>query len=266
MKEANEIRRIKSRDGTSIGYYKTGTGKPILFVHGTAADHRSWARFAPHLGDGFTVYAMDRRGRGVSGDSPGYSFRLEVEDIASVADSIGEPVILFGHSFGGICCLEAAMLAENVSHLILYEAVVLAGVPIVPAGVIDKIRSHLEKGRLEEAMELHLREVAKIPDHELEIYRKSPFWNARIPLASTIPRELDTESTYRFIAEKFENLKMPVLLLLGGDSPSIYREGTTILESALSNSKTVILPGQQHMAHHQDPGLLAKEILAFIRE
>ena len=158
------------------------------------------------------------------------------------------------------------MIAENISHLNLYEAIVLEGLPIVPAGVIDKIRYHVESGRLEETMEVHLREAAKIPDHELEAYRKSPFWNARIPLASTIPRELNTESTYRFISERFENLKMPVLLLLVGDSPSIYREGTAILESALSNSKTVILPGQQHMAHHQDPGLLAKEILAFLGE
>ncbi len=40
----------------------------------------------------FTVYAMDRRGRGSSGDAPDDDLQREAEDIAVIVDSIGEPV------------------------------------------------------------------------------------------------------------------------------------------------------------------------------
>jgi pimeloyl-ACP methyl ester carboxylesterase len=61
----------------------------------------------------FTVYAVDRRGRGQSGDSPVYSIEREYEDIAAVVESIREPVNLLGHSYGALCSLEAALRVTN---------------------------------------------------------------------------------------------------------------------------------------------------------
>jgi pimeloyl-ACP methyl ester carboxylesterase len=55
----------------------------------------------------FTACAMDRRGRGGSGDSPDYALRKEAEDIAAVVDSRPGAVFVLGHSYGGVCALEA---------------------------------------------------------------------------------------------------------------------------------------------------------------
>lgn len=54
---------------------------------------------------------------------------------------------------------------------------------------------------------------------------------------------------------------MPSMLLLGEDSPSFARQAAA---SALPNSRIIILPGQQLMAHHTDPKLFAKEVLGFL--
>ena len=69
----------------------------------------------------FTVYAMDRRGRGGSGDSADYELRREAEDVAAVIDSIGGCVNVLGHSHGALCALEAALLTAQLRRLILYE-------------------------------------------------------------------------------------------------------------------------------------------------
>jgi pimeloyl-ACP methyl ester carboxylesterase len=266
MKETQKMQQVISEDGTVISYLKSGTGLPLLFVHGTTADHRSWIILSPHLEHHHAVYALDRRGRGASGDSPDYELMREAEDIVAVVEAIGEPVSLFGHSFGGLCCLEATLLTNKISHLILYEPLIPTGTPSFPLGVVDRIQAQVEHGELEAAMELFLRDVAKIPDHELEAYRQKPLWKARIPLAPTIPREMSIEMTYRFNAEKFAGFQVPAMLLLGGDSPEIYQKSIEIIDSALPNSKVVILPGQQHMAHHMNPELLAKEVLQFLLE
>ncbi|MDD3858377.1 MAG: alpha/beta hydrolase, partial [Methanoculleus sp.] len=60
---------VRSNDGTLIAYERSGTGPALVLVHGTTADHTRWGRILPMLEQTFTVYAVDRRGRGQSGDS-----------------------------------------------------------------------------------------------------------------------------------------------------------------------------------------------------
>ena len=54
-----------------------------------------WARLLPELEQHFTVYAIDRRGRGGSGDAVEYVIEREFEDVAAVVDAI---VITMGDS------------------------------------------------------------------------------------------------------------------------------------------------------------------------
>lgn len=54
----------------------------------------------PTLNEHLTGYAMDRRGRGASGDAPEYALEHEFEDVVAIVESIDEPVTLLGHSFG----------------------------------------------------------------------------------------------------------------------------------------------------------------------
>jgi pimeloyl-ACP methyl ester carboxylesterase len=171
---------------------------------------------------------------------------------------------VLGHSYGGLICLEAALLTDNIAQLILYEPAVPAETPDILPDVIERIKALVERDELEKAMELFLRNVAEIPDHELEIYRQSPLWAARIPLARTIPRELETDLSYTFQAERFATLETPAALLLGGDSPPLYRQGVERLDAALPNSQIIILPGQQHIAHHTNPELLAAAVRQFL--
>jgi pimeloyl-ACP methyl ester carboxylesterase len=64
---------ITSTDGTRIAYQRGGEGPPLVLVHGTAADHSRWRPVFPALEGHFTAYAIDRRGRGESGDAEGYA-------------------------------------------------------------------------------------------------------------------------------------------------------------------------------------------------
>src|SRR3712207_4033192 len=112
---------VTSVDDTPIAYWRSGEGPPLVLVHGTAADHIRWTPVLPVFEQHFTVYAIDRRGRGGSDDSGDYAIEREFEDIAAVVDSLGEPAFLLGHSYGALCALEAALLTRNVRKLMLYE-------------------------------------------------------------------------------------------------------------------------------------------------
>ncbi len=86
----------------------------------------------------------------------------------------------------------------------------------------------------------------------------------RIRLAPTIPRELAIDRAYQFDPKRFVHYREPTLLLLGGDSPELFRRAVLILDSALTSCTVVTLPGQQHIAMDTHPELFLKEVLQFL--
>jgi PHP family Zn ribbon phosphoesterase len=73
-----------------------------VLIHGTGIDHSYWDPVAPELGRHFTVYSVDRRGRGYSGDTAPYAIQREFEDVAAMVASIAGDVFLVGHSYGAL--------------------------------------------------------------------------------------------------------------------------------------------------------------------
>ena len=80
---------VASQDGTPISYWRSGDGPPLVLVHGSFDDHNVWAPVLAAFEERFSVYAVDRRGRGGSGDGSGHSLSSEAADIAEVVESIG---------------------------------------------------------------------------------------------------------------------------------------------------------------------------------
>ncbi len=260
------MEHITSKDGTVIGFQRAGTGRPLLLVHGTTADHRRWDSVSSTFEQQFTVYAIDRRGRGASGDAPDYDLMREAEDVAGLVEAIGEPTFILGHSYGGLCGLEAALLTDKVSKLILYEPDAPTGVSPIPQNILDRVQALLDKGELEAALEVVFREIVEMPEDELAAYRQLPMWKGRIQLAPTIPREVDIYRTYSFNAERFASLQVSTMLLLGGDSPPFARQSIELVDAALPNSRVVILPGEQHIAMDTNPELFVREVLRLLLE
>ncbi len=201
---------------------------------------------------------------GESGDAECYAAEGEYEDVAAVVDALGEPAGLLGHSFGAICALEAALLSANVERLILCEPPVAA--PEMPRDIMIHLRSLSDDGDLEGLLTTFLREVAEIPEHDLATMRKSPVWPERVAAARTLLREITAVGQYQFESNRFVDMETETLLVLGGDSPPLYRDSIEAIDCALPNSRIVVLPGQQHVPMDTAPDAFAEEVLAFLRQ
>lgn len=264
--ETMKIDKVKSKDGTEIAYWCSGSGPPLVLVHGTTADHTRWAPVLPPLEVKFTVYALDRRGRGESGDAKSYSLQREFEDVAAVVDSIPEPVNLLGHSYGAICSLESALLTKNIHKLILYEPPIPTDIAIYPPAVLELIQKHIDQDEFELALITFFREVVRVPEPELEFLRSLPVWKARVAAAYTIPREMRGAEDYKFEAERFKRLKYDTGLLIGGGSPPLFKKATETVQDAIPNSRIYTMPGQQHTAMNTAPELFIKTVIDFLSE
>jgi pimeloyl-ACP methyl ester carboxylesterase len=268
--EVPEPVTITAPDGVPIACYRSGAGPALVVVHGTTADHTRWAPVLPALAERFTVYAVDRRGRGASGDAPAYAIEREFEDVAAVvdaaSDAIGGPVDLLGHSYGALCAMEAALRTGHLRRLILYEPPVPTGIEIYPPATVARIQASLEAGDREGAVTTFFRDVAMVPPHELELLRSVPAWPARVAAAHTILREMRGSEGYQFDAGRFAALQVPTLMLLGGDSPPFLKRATEVVQAALPHSRIAVMPGQQHTAMNTAPALFVREVLGFLTE
>ena len=85
-------------------------GPPLMLLHGTARDWRSFSVLLPELSSRFHVFAPDLRGHGASGRaSGGYRASQFARDISEFAEAVvPSGPALFGHSLGGIVALTAA--------------------------------------------------------------------------------------------------------------------------------------------------------------
>lgn len=254
------VQTFISADGTSIGCRRTGRGRPLVLVHGSPADHSTFEQLIPHLERSVAVCAMDRRGRGMSGDGPSYMHEREFEDVVAVADALGPDVDLFGHSYGCVVALEAARRTANLRRLILYEP----WIGRYPDGVVAELERLRAAGDREGVVTTIFRRLLGMTDDELERYREHPSWAARVALADVNVREARVEDAYEFDPLRFADVRTPTLLLVGGDSPPDIRTTVDAVHSALSDSRIEELPGQQHVAHRAAPALLASRILEFV--
>lgn len=258
------MERAISNDGTPIAFQRSGEGPALVLVHGSTADHTRWARVLAALERHFTVYAMDRRGRGESGDAELYVLEREYEDVAAVVNAAGQHVNLLGHSYGGLCAMEAALRTSNLHKLVLYEpAFPVEGIEMYPHGAREELQALLEQGDRDRLLVKLFRDIVGVPEKEIALLRAEPAWQGRLAAAHTVVRET-ADADYAFDPERFRKLTVPTLLLLGEKSPPFLKKPTERLASALPSSRVVVMPGQGHIAMTTAPELFLREVIGFL--
>jgi pimeloyl-ACP methyl ester carboxylesterase len=266
---AQPTRVVASADGTPIAVFTSGHGPSIILVHGATADHTTFRVVGPLLEPRWTLHAIDRRGRGASGDREPYDIEREFEDVAAVAETIaaetGSPVSVVGHSYGGRCGLGAALRTDAIASVACYE-----GAPTPPEasyhppGIETRLRALLEADDRAGVLAAFMTEVVGMDAAGLERFRADPVWPARVAAAPTILRELEAETAPAASLEALGGVRQPVLQLLGGDSLPAFHAATRALDARLADGRVVVIDGARHAAHHTHPAAFVAAIEAFL--
>jgi pimeloyl-ACP methyl ester carboxylesterase len=273
MKRTEEatVSRVLSRDGTVIGSFTSGQGPPLVLVHGGLGDHTRWRALLPYLEPHVTVHALDRRGRGASGDALEHALEREYEDVAAVVDDVaertGDAVDLLGNSYGGVCALGAAALTLNVRRLVLFEGWPPPDLEAVapPLALADRLDSLLRADDRDGLLVEAYRAILGFSDEEIAAFRTRPEWRNRLAAAHTVPREIRAIRTIAFDPHALAGIDVPTLLLAGSESRG-WAQGAPAVAAALPEARLAILPGQGHAADIVVPERFAEPVLAFLRE
>ena len=256
---------VTSADGTSIGLVTAGTGPGLLLVHGGMGRLERWEPLWGLLTGHWRVTAMDRRGRGSSGDAEPYDLSQEFDDVTAVAASLaardGAPPDVFGHSYGALCSLGAAARGAPVRRIALYEP---PGPAAAPREWRVRASALVAGGRPGPAMISFLTEVIGLTMTQVSELRNAPGAQDVLPIVSaTLPREAEALASADPMALA-AGVTAPVLLLLGEASPAWAADITHALSATLPCATLAVLPGAGHEAIDTAPGLIHRELLRFL--
>ena len=259
--------RVISADGTPISAQSYGQGRPLVIVSGALFASELWQRVVPGLSLSRSLYVVDRRGRGKSGDAPSYAPEREVEDLLAVLEGLPGPVDLLGHSSGAILALQAAQrTTSQLARLIVYEPpVFFAESDRIAADLPERLDALLRAGTPEAAVETFFREGPRASESELRAMKAGSGWAHMVKaLAHTVPYDARVQRAFSVATTELERIRVPTLMLLGAASPARMRSAAERIAASLPNARLSELAGQQHVAMLLAPALFADVVNNFL--
>lgn len=248
-----------SVDGTTLGYYRRGSGPALVITHGSIATGDQWLLATEHLAQDFTCYVYDRRGRGRSGDNAEYDLSSEVDDIAAIMAVAGAGAHLLGHSYGALCTLAYAQRHSLGGSLILFEPPLAVHGPVAGAG-LARYRELVDAGNLDAALEYALVNFVRLPAEAIPYVRQTPLWDQCVPLTPTWVRELEQIDALGADLDHYAAITAPTHLIAGTGTTAFLYESAHRLVGIIPGARITDLPDLDHFAHVAAPELFAATV------
>jgi pimeloyl-ACP methyl ester carboxylesterase len=282
--------RTKPVNGTALAYREQGEGDPVVFVHGSADDLRSWDQQLPGIGASYRAIAYSRRYARPNEDiAPGVDDQTlpHVDDLVAFLRVIGAaPAHLVGHSWGGLISLMAAVRhPQVVRSLVLQEPPVLSLVMSVPPRPRELLRllvrrpgtvrvilgfavktwtptqKAFRRGDDEVAMQtfgcglLGKETYERLPEER----KQQALENVRAVRAQVLGAGFPPLSE-----DDVRGVQAPTLLMTGERSPRYLPRLTDRLQQLLPNAERVEISAASHLMNEENPAAVNDAILGFL--
>ena len=276
-------RRVKVLD-TEISYVDTGTGDPIVFLHGNPTWSYQWRNIIPHVSRHRRCLAPDMVGMGWSGKSPTKAYRFvdHARYLDAWFDTLGvtENVTVLGHDWGSVIAFyRARRYPGQIAAIAHMEAILLPRRWEDFVGGRDKFFRALRSAEgerlvldenifVEQALPRGI--LRKLSEDEMEAYR-APYRDRDKRLPTLIwPRELPidgepadvvtiVEQNARWLAAS-NNLPK---LFINGEPGSIVTGRLREFARALPNQREVTVKGRHHL-QEDSPNEISEALRNFV--
>ncbi|WP_051062506.1 alpha/beta fold hydrolase [Ilumatobacter nonamiensis] len=280
----------RSINETMLDVAEAGGGDPVVLVHGSASDARTWTGQIEPLAERFRVVTYSRRSHWPNEPAPDgatYSMSEHVEDLAALVRSLDiGPAHVVGHSYGGVVALTTAIRHPSlVRSLVLIEPPVIALFLSEPPKPSEMLRVVTRSPALALALVRFgatgvapAKKAAKQNDMDHAIRK---FGTAVLGAQSFAnlgddrwQQILDNNIRAEYLSEIFDpmtetevrSVQSSTLLVSGADSPRLWRLLTDHLDSLMAHSSRVEIPGASHIVHEDNTAAFNRHLVEFLTD
>ncbi len=267
-----------SLDGIRVRYLRSGSGPPLLLLHGLLGYSFSWRFAMPMLAQQATVYAVDMPGAGFSERPVGLDccLKASAERLLRFLDAVGlESCDLLGTSQGGAVAMMAAAIApQRVRRLILvnpvnpwsargkWRANFLSSQPITPFFL--RLAPHLTMTHGFILRRL-FGEPRRIRPGTLEGY-SAPF-----ALPGAFTNTLAVLRSWNRDLQQLESMlprinHIPTLMVWGSVDKAVRPESAHALLKHFQNCRLVMLKGVGHLPYEEMPEEFNRTVAEFLKQ
>jgi pimeloyl-ACP methyl ester carboxylesterase len=256
----------------------TGTGLPLLLLHGVGTSARQWSWVLPDLARNHLVYAVDLPGYDGSFEPPDYAPAFTASFISSFLDAVGvERAAVVGNSFGGLTALHLALSEPTrVSALVLSDSAglgravnpALAGILLPGAGDVAKILDKTPLGASQRAFGRALLLFARpwqIPPKWIkDQYRLAQIPNFMEATLGSLRAVVDLAGQREVFLERLPLLRMPTLIVWGIEDRVIPYWHATVALTRLKEGTLKLIPSCGHLPQVEQPKRFVSILQTFL--
>jgi alpha-beta hydrolase superfamily lysophospholipase len=232
----------------------------VLLVHGVSEHMGRWDHVAEYLvGEGFEVFGFDQRAHGESGDGilDIEDFTLFVDDVADMIAArrtAGRPLILYGHSMGGLISVLHAQSAHPQPDLMVLSAPALVAAVPAPLRLAARVLGRFAP-KLAMASAVEKAHLSRDPDvgeayvNDPLVYLKGTTRFGRLLFAA-----MDRARA------AIGRISTPTLVVHGSEDELVPPRASASLASVESVERRVF-PGLRHEMHNEPE---SDQVLGFI--
>lgn len=252
-------------DGVVTNYDQTGSGPPLVLLHGAEADLTMFAALAPPLAKSFSVITPDQRDSGMTmNPSDAYGLNDLADDTAALIRGLGlSRAHVFGTSFGGLIAqVLAARHPEVIDSLVLSSTWRVNTSPLAFApevfGALATLRKDMAANASEIASYFLSPEILQKRPDLIDIFRGSKRDAAQAMRRGAV-LAMPADDNLRSFAR-------PTLILVGDRDRLIPNRETLAITGAVPHAQTHTIAGGSHIASIEMPHSVADAVLAFLAE
>ena len=254
----------------------SGTGYPILFLHGGGLTAHTWDVVAVNLRDRFRCIALDQRGHGDSEWSPtiDYGVESQVRDIEGFIAALGlNHPVLVGQSMGGLNSMAyASRHSDQVRALVIVDVG-----PEINASGTQAIREYASTPE-QPSPEAFLERAVKFnPLRDPAVLKRSLYYNLReLPNGHWSlkhdQRRSSEEANRRAtaqrerLAKEIGKISCPTLIIRGAKSQVLSDDAADRFARSLPNARWVRIENAGHNVQGDNPAALLDAMLPFLRD
>jgi pimeloyl-ACP methyl ester carboxylesterase len=248
----------------------SSSSSSLLLLHASGMSGAQFSRLSKAASAaGFDVVAPDLLGVGGTPLPPGpYSLQVEVEALVARLSSSPTPTHVFGHSFGGLVAIEAALKVPHCfASLCLYEPVIM----VLAARHGSEGAKH-EVARIDALMGISIADGGRAWVEAFIDWWNGPGFFASMPEAAKAPSVATALESHRqagvvgdalITVDALSALSIPTLFLTGETSPASARESAQLAAAAMKNATVEVVAGAGHMGPLTHASAVNERVLQF---